>query len=214
MTDDFIFKMEPEVTTYSYCLEFLSEFQKHTTFSFSEFIYKIKFKLYNNYNSTFLQNLSEVVGGIMKIYDACIQMKALFQNVSNRKIHDKIYNSSYEIILFIDNIIQEIESMQKCLKNLVYYLPLPRSNYNQLYIDVFYSCFQDIYALDYIIKNPPANYFSFGNIYKILDMIYLLKMKEIEDEEKWMKITSDDSDILLSHPLLPYPDDFKKISVT
>ena len=140
-------------------------------------------------------------------------MKALFEHIINNSkptVHKKILNSSNEVILFINKIIQQTECILKYLKDIVYYLALPQNNFTNLYTDVFYSCFQDIYALEYIIRNPPAHYFTYGNVYKILDKIYLLKLEEIEDKEKWLTITSDDCHKLFFHPLLPYPEDFRK----
>lgn len=188
--------------TYECCLQFLSEFENNK----DSIIRKIKYGQSEYYET--------IISSILNIYHVSIEMKKLFFEI--KSLDSKINNSSNEVILFLDKIIKETQSAENMFKDVTQYLSC-YTNINickKLYMDVFYDCFQDIYALEYIIKNPPIYYFSIGHIYKILDMIYTEKLKEINDENQWNFITSDDSYQLLSHSLLPFPTDFKKVLIS
>lgn len=186
--------------TYKCCLIFLSEFEINK----DSIIHKIK------YGQS--ENNEIIISSILNIYHLSIEMKKLFSDI--KSLDSKIYNSLNEVILFLDKIIKDTNSATHIFKDVTQYLSNHQHICKKLYMDVYYDCFQDIYALEYIIKNPPIYYFSIGHVYKILDMIYTEKLKEIDDENKWDLITSDDSEQLYCHSLLPFPTDFKKVSIS
>jgi len=185
--------------TYECCLRFLSEFENNKDLIIQKITYGKS------------ENDETIISSILNIYHVSVEMKKLFSDI--KSLDPKICNSSNEVVLFLDRVIKDTKSATHIFKDVTQYLSCYKNICTKLYMDVFYDCFQDIYALEYIIRNPPIYYFSIGHIYKILDMIYTEKLKEIDDENRWDLITSDDSYQLFCHSLLPFPTDFKKVLI-
>lgn len=200
----------PFELTYRNCLEFYSTFENIVMEGkYDVFKERINFlSIHNKYDE--LRDLSNVITSLISINNTAVEMKALFKYIcSTRELHSKIYNSSNEVIKFIDKILKDTDKVDQYFKDFMFILPKSFTNLNNLFVDVFYNCFQDIYALKYIVTNPPQHYFYVGKVFKVLDIIYMSKTQELEDEDKWIMITSDDDVKLYYHPLLPYPEDFK-----
>lgn len=116
----FDFQMLKPISTYKHCLEFISVFDEKIckTNRLDELISEIQ--MYNITNQKIIQYLSNLIFSIKSIHNTSIQMKELFENMKTD--HIKISNSCFEILKFIEKIIQETDCER--FKNIIYYLPL------------------------------------------------------------------------------------------
>jgi hypothetical protein len=124
-------------------------------------------------------------------------------------VHMKIRNSFYEASKFLENISDQLSFRTEKVQrdhSLVMFV----HHFNHQMIErVLFDCFQDIYILDYMLHHT-HDYVMNGSTFVLLKNIFKRKNMEIQDPESWHIILYDkhDNPLLLSHPLLPHPDDF------
>lgn len=124
-------------------------------------------------------------------------------------VHMKIRNSFYEASRFLGSLSNQLSFRTEKVQrdhSLVMFV----HHFNHQMIErVLSECFQDIYILDYILHHI-HDCVKNGSTFVLLKSIFQRKNMEIQDPESWHIIVYDkhDNPLLLSHPLLPHPDDF------
>ena len=124
-------------------------------------------------------------------------------------VHMKIRNSFYEASRYLEKISDEIYfCTEKVYRDHSLIMFVHHFNH-QMIEKIISDCFQDIYVLDYILHNKHIPVMN-GTTLILLKNMFQRKNNEIQDPSLWNIILYDkhDNPLLLSHPLLPHPDDF------
>lgn len=185
---------------------FFTELEKRQLYE--QYYFIIKSKTHNIH----LSECIRIIKNILKLYDMLAQIHDILSMLlqTDQNIDDKTMNSIHECRLFLKKYADICEIPFYIYRD-HYEFTLDHQDDTFFFINVLADCFQDIYALQYLVNQTQYNSFRYY-ILSIYEELY----ENINDIENWDIMICDPEThepVLMSHVYLPHPEDFRLLCV-
>lgn len=185
------------------CQDFVSFFQELENNNLYTFYYNFIKNSTNIYVFEFIRIIKHILklqDMLTQMYDVCVLL--FYQNDENRNA--KTTTSLYDCSQFLNKYSQSCQLSSRIYRDHICFSNNSGEE-TMFFLEILSECFQDIYALDYILNQSRYNCFR-----NYTEIIYEDRLDSINDEETWeVMMICDEEPVLMSHIYLPHPDDFR-----
>lgn len=163
----------------------------------------------NNHKSIYYKQVLHILRHSLRLYS---MFKRLIKYVSDvtPSSDDKVVISKQECLAFMKQKLEALRCNDLIYTTYIFNVQVKFKMDTTFIYDVCSDFFQDIYMLEYLVHNPDTQSKDWTSI-TILETLYYQKYKEIMNPSQWTILIYDSKNnpYLLSHPLLPHPEDFR-----
>lgn len=165
--------------------------------------------LNNNHKSIYYKQVLHILRHSLRLY--AVLMKLIkYVSCVNPPSDQKVIISKQECLDFMNQKLEALHCNDLIYTTYIFNVQVKFKMDITFIYDVCSDFFQDIYMLEYLVHHPDNQSKDWTSM-TILEHVYYQKYKEIMDPSEWIILIYDfkNNPYLLSHPLLPHPEDFR-----